>query len=86
MTKPFVAILMGSDSNLETMQPCIETLDKFGIAREVNVLCAHRTRLAGQILALADPAIAQRLTDDPQQPCRVDTRQERAVQQIDVHG
>ena len=43
MTKPFVAILMGSDSDLDTMQVCIDTLDKFGIAREINVLSAHRT-------------------------------------------
>ncbi|MFL6624592.1 MAG: 5-(carboxyamino)imidazole ribonucleotide mutase [Sulfurifustis sp.] len=43
MTKPFVAILMGSDSDAETMQTAVETLDKFGIAREVRVLSAHRT-------------------------------------------
>jgi 5-(carboxyamino)imidazole ribonucleotide mutase len=43
MTKPFVAILMGSDSDLETMQTAVETLDKFRIAREVRVLSAHRT-------------------------------------------
>jgi len=43
MTKPFVAILMGSDSDLETMQTAVETLDKFKIAREVRVLSAHRT-------------------------------------------
>ena len=43
MTKPFVAILMGSDSDLDAMQGCIETLDKLGITREVNVLSAHRT-------------------------------------------
>jgi 5-(carboxyamino)imidazole ribonucleotide mutase len=43
MSKPFVAILMGSDSDLETMQACIDTLDKLGITREVNVLSAHRT-------------------------------------------
>jgi len=43
MTKPFVAILMGSDSDLETMQTTVETLDKFQIAREVRVLSAHRT-------------------------------------------
>ncbi len=43
MTKPFVAILMGSDSDLETMQSGIEVLDKLGIAREVRVLSAHRT-------------------------------------------
>jgi 5-(carboxyamino)imidazole ribonucleotide mutase len=43
MTKPFVAILMGSESDLETMQGSIEILDKLGIAREVRVLSAHRT-------------------------------------------
>jgi len=46
MNKPFVAILMGSDSDLDSMQSCIETLDKFGIGREVNVLSAHRTPAA----------------------------------------
>jgi 5-(carboxyamino)imidazole ribonucleotide mutase len=43
MTKPFVAIIMGSDSDLEQMQAAIETLDKLGLAREVRVLSAHRT-------------------------------------------
>lgn len=43
MSKPFVAILMGSDSDLEQMQTAVETLDKLGIAREVRVLSAHRT-------------------------------------------
>jgi 5-(carboxyamino)imidazole ribonucleotide mutase len=43
MSKPFVAILMGSDSDLETMQTTVETLDKFRIEREVRVLSAHRT-------------------------------------------
>ena len=43
MTKPFVAILMGSDSDLDTMQSAIDTLTKLGIAREVRVLSAHRT-------------------------------------------
>lgn len=43
MTKPFVAILMGSDSDLDTMQATVDVLDKLGVAREVNVLSAHRT-------------------------------------------
>jgi 5-(carboxyamino)imidazole ribonucleotide mutase len=43
MTKPFVAILMGSDSDLDTMRTTVEVLDKLGIAREINVLSAHRT-------------------------------------------
>jgi 5-(carboxyamino)imidazole ribonucleotide mutase len=43
MAKPFVAILMGSDSDLEQLQAAIDTLDKLGLAREVRVLSAHRT-------------------------------------------
>jgi 5-(carboxyamino)imidazole ribonucleotide mutase len=43
MSKPFVAILMGSDSDLETMQITIDALDKFSIPCEVRVLSAHRT-------------------------------------------
>lgn len=43
MTKPFVAILMGSDSDLDTMQSTVAVLDKLGIQREVRVLSAHRT-------------------------------------------
>jgi 5-(carboxyamino)imidazole ribonucleotide mutase len=43
MTKPFVAILMGSDSDLATMQSTVEVLDKFGIAYEVKITSAHRT-------------------------------------------
>lgn len=40
---PFVAILMGSDSDLETMQSAIAVLKQFDIPTEVNVLSAHRT-------------------------------------------
>jgi len=43
MSKPFVAILMGSDSDLDTMQATIDVLDNLGVEREVNVLSAHRT-------------------------------------------
>lgn len=41
--KPFVAILMGSDSDLPTMQETLNILEKFGIAAEVRVTSAHRT-------------------------------------------
>jgi len=43
MSKPFVAILMGSDSDLPVMEPCIETLQKFDIPLEVKIASAHRT-------------------------------------------
>jgi len=38
-----VAILMGSDSDLETVQGAIDVLQQFGIAHEARVLSAHRT-------------------------------------------
>ena len=41
--EPFVAILMGSDSDLPVVQAAIDVLDKFGIKREVRVTSAHRT-------------------------------------------
>ncbi len=43
MMSVFVAILMGSDSDLPVMQASIDTLKKFDIALEVRVSSAHRT-------------------------------------------
>ncbi|WP_255003012.1 5-(carboxyamino)imidazole ribonucleotide mutase [Cyanobium sp. HWJ4-Hawea] len=40
-----VAVVMGSDSDLPTMQPAVEILERFGVAAEVRVLSAHRTPL-----------------------------------------
>jgi 5-(carboxyamino)imidazole ribonucleotide mutase len=37
-----VAILMGSASDRDTMQPAADTLAKFGIEADVRVLSAHR--------------------------------------------
>jgi len=42
-SKPFVAVLMGSDSDFQVMQYTLEILDKFGIPREVKITSAHRT-------------------------------------------
>jgi 5-(carboxyamino)imidazole ribonucleotide mutase len=39
---PLVAIVMGSKSDLETMQPAQETLKQFGIESEVAIISAHR--------------------------------------------
>ncbi len=41
--KPKVAILMGSDSDAETLKPCGEVLREFGVPFVVRVLSAHRT-------------------------------------------
>jgi 5-(carboxyamino)imidazole ribonucleotide mutase len=38
-----VAVIMGSDSDLDAMKPCIETLESFGVAIEVTIASAHRT-------------------------------------------
>jgi 5-(carboxyamino)imidazole ribonucleotide mutase len=38
-----VGVVMGSDSDLETMRPCLATLKEFGIGYEVRVISAHRT-------------------------------------------
>ncbi|MEW5249418.1 5-(carboxyamino)imidazole ribonucleotide mutase [Microbulbifer discodermiae] len=43
MSKPFVAILMGSDSDLPVMEAAFGVLEKFDIAYEVKVTSAHRT-------------------------------------------
>ncbi|MGD9788147.1 MAG: 5-(carboxyamino)imidazole ribonucleotide mutase [Sulfuricellaceae bacterium] len=48
MSKPFVAILMGSDSDLPVMQATLDTLSSLGVVWEVNVLSAHRTPEATQ--------------------------------------
>ncbi len=42
-SKPFVAVLMGSDSDLPIMEATLEVLEKFGISYEVKVSSAHRT-------------------------------------------
>ena len=40
---PFVAVLMGSDSDLPVMHSTLEVLDGFAIATEVKITSAHRT-------------------------------------------
>lgn len=43
MSQPFVAILMGSDSDLPVMQTAADTLKQFGIRWEMKISSAHRT-------------------------------------------
>jgi 5-(carboxyamino)imidazole ribonucleotide mutase len=40
--RPLVGILVGSESDRETMQPALEELDARSISYEFNVLSAHR--------------------------------------------
>ncbi|MCL1127182.1 5-(carboxyamino)imidazole ribonucleotide mutase [Shewanella surugensis] len=46
MTQAFVAVLMGSDSDLPTMQATLDILNKFNIKFEAKVTSAHRTPAA----------------------------------------
>ena len=46
MTRPFVAVMMGSDSDFPVMESSLEVLKKFEIAYEVRVTSAHRTPVA----------------------------------------
>lgn len=43
MADPLVGIIMGSKSDLETMQPAAEVMEEFGIPYEMEVVSAHRT-------------------------------------------
>lgn len=43
MSSPQVAIIMGSDSDLEIMKEAAEALKEFGIPYEMQVLSAHRS-------------------------------------------
>jgi len=38
-----VGVVMGSDSDLPAVKPCIDILKKFGVPFEVRVISAHRT-------------------------------------------
>lgn len=39
---PIVGIIMGSESDMPAMEPCMKQLEEFGIAYEVKVASAHR--------------------------------------------
>ncbi len=43
MSKPFVAVLMGSDSDLPTMKSTLDVLKLLDVGYEVRITSAHRT-------------------------------------------
>ncbi len=43
MPDPIVAVIMGSTSDLETMQNAVDVLHQFDIPHEVSIVSAHRT-------------------------------------------
>jgi len=54
-----VAVIMGSDSDLPTLQPAVAVLERFGVASEVRVLSAHRT--PREMVAFAEAAAGRGL-------------------------
>ena len=46
-----VAVIMGSDSDLDTMRPCLKRLKSFGVPFEVHIISAHRTPAAAEHFA-----------------------------------
>jgi phosphoribosylaminoimidazole carboxylase PurE protein len=50
-----VAVVMGSDSDLDVMQGCVEQLREFGVDPVVRILSAHRTpEAAGEFARTAE--------------------------------
>ena len=43
MADPLVAVIMGSTSDVETMQNAVDVLDQFYIPNEIAIVSAHRT-------------------------------------------
>ena len=52
--KPLVAIIMGSDSDLEVMKNAVDFLDKMDVAHETTIVSAHRT--AKRMVSYAESA------------------------------
>ena len=44
---PVVGIIMGSESDMPAMEPCMAQLDAMGVPYEVKVASAHRKRVGG---------------------------------------
>ncbi|HEX8101969.1 MAG TPA: 5-(carboxyamino)imidazole ribonucleotide mutase [Solirubrobacteraceae bacterium] len=59
MSGVLVGIVMGSDSDLETMRPAADALAELGVAHEVRVVSAHRT--PQDMLAYAEAAAGRGL-------------------------
>ncbi len=57
MNDTFVAVLMGSDSDLPTVQGTLDVLAKLGVAHEAKITSAHRT--PGATLAYVQDAEAR---------------------------
>jgi 5-(carboxyamino)imidazole ribonucleotide mutase len=56
---PYVSVIMGSDSDWGTVQPCCDQLEGLGIPFEYGVVSAHRTheRLMNYVPGLANRSV-----------------------------
>jgi len=52
---PRVAVLLGSQSDAEVMQPCLQTLTELGIDHETHVISAHRSPEKARQFAMEAP-------------------------------
>lgn len=59
MSEPQIGIVMGSQSDWETMRAAVEILEALGVAHEVRIVSAHRT--PDRLFAYADAAAARGL-------------------------
>ncbi len=59
MTQAQVGIVMGSQSDWQTMQRAAEILDELGVAHEVKIISAHRT--PDRMFAYAEAAVGRGL-------------------------
>lgn len=50
-----MAVLVGSDSDIPALEPCLETLRELGIPHELRVISAHRTPEVAREFALEAP-------------------------------
>jgi 5-(carboxyamino)imidazole ribonucleotide mutase len=59
MAEPLIGIVMGSQSDWETMRAAAEVLDVLGVAHEVRIVSAHRT--PDRLFAYAEAAAGRGL-------------------------
>lgn len=59
MPEPLIGIVMGSQSDWETMQMSAAILDELGVAHEVRIVSAHRT--PDRLFAYAEAAVERGL-------------------------
>ena len=60
---PLVGIIMGSESDMPAMEPCMKQLEEFGIPYEVKVASAHRKPAEVHAVDAVHPAVLEEYDD-----------------------